>query len=379
MMSAAHDSIRTRRQSPGTAFGLATCAVATLAVAAVALVSRPAIPGQVAYSLPDTRVLATPEFDSRTRTDSAVYLNRFYLSGDARNLNYARAALTASKPPTVADDIVRIRLESAAHRFPRAAYLAGRLLERNPRNVEARLLRADALRRAGDIDNARRDCFALAMVNDPIVGHWCAVQILLSEGRVQVAQEQSLKLAGNGIETATAIERWSAEVAAEAATLAGHSDAAAEIYGQLMASGQAGLSARLAYADLLLLERRPNAVVELLAKDTSLLPAQVRIAIAMKQQGDTPDRELNSAIDAAFAGMSPENTSDLRLRDRAIFELRYNEDAQLALRYAFANWEQQKGAEDLSLLRETAKASNDTGALAIVAQWESQFDSEARS
>ena len=377
-MSANHNGSRTRRQSPGTAFGLLACALATLAVAAVAMVSGPAMPRSVEYSLPDTRLLATPEFKARASTDSGELLERFYQSGDARYLNYARAVLSAGKLQSVADDIVRIRLESAAHRFSSAADFASRLLERDPRNVEARLLRADALRRAGDIDSARRDCIALAIISDPVVGHWCAVQILMSEGRAQDAHEQALKLAATGIRTATAIERWSAEVAAEAATLAGHNEKAAEIYRQLMASEAAGVSARLAFADLLLAEQRPGAVLELLAEDVGLLPAQVRIAIALKQQGVAPDRALVAAIDTAFAGMSPEETSDLRLRDRAIFELRYTEDTQAAAQFALANWEQQKGPEDLSLLLETATASNNSRALAIVAQWTSRFDSEAR-
>lgn len=378
-MSINHDANRTRCQSPGTASGLIACAIATLAVLVVALESRPVHPERVAYGLPDTRVLAEPDFDARAGSDPRKFLERFYQTGDARYLHYARAALTTAGPQSVADHIVHIRLESAVHRFRSAANLAGRLLEREPRNTEARLLRADALRRAGDVDSARRDCLALAMVGDPVVGHWCAVQILLSEGKVLDAYEQSLKLNATGIYTATPIERWSAEVAAEAAALAGDHTVAAEIYGHLIASAKSGLSARLAYADLLLLQRRPDAVVELLANDMGLLPAQVRIAIAMKQRGIVPDQNLTSAIDTAFAGMSPDETSDLRLRDRAIFELRSNENPQLAIRYALANWEQQKGPEDLSLLVLAAEASNDTHALAIVRQWKARFDSASRS
>lgn len=175
------------------------------------------------------------------------------------------------------------------------------------------------------------------------------------------------------------MQRWSAEVAAEAAALAGHQDKATAIYRRLVDDGASSFSARLAYADLLLQRRQADAVLRLLAADVGRLPAQVRIAIAMKLRGDTPDPRLHTAINDTFRDMSADRVADLRLRDRAVFELYYNEDPQLALRYALANWQQQKGPEDLSLLREAAIAANDVGSLAIVSRWASQFEIEEES
>lgn len=371
--------IRTRRQPPGTVNGVIACIVATLVVAAVASENRSAGPKPVVYSLPELRILASPGFDAHSVTDPRILLERFYQSGDGRYLNYTRAALVAREARTVADGLVQIRLDSAAHRFRSAANRARKLLAEEPYNTEARLLRADALRRVGDVDAARRDCLALALVSDAVVGQWCAVQILLSEGRAQDAHQLARKLLVTPIRTGTATDRWSAEIAAEAAAQAGSFDAAAEIYEQLTSSTEAALSARLAYADLLLQQRRSDAALELLAKDTARLAAQVRVAIAMKQRRQTMGPGLRSAIDAAFAGMSPDMTSDLRLRDRAIFELRYTADLQLALRYALANWQQQKGPEDLTLLADAANAAKDASALDIVAQWRARFGSGAGS
>lgn len=367
------DNYRTRRPPSGALFGLLACAIATMVVVAVAFENRPASPVAVSYNLPDAQVLATPQFDARTGMEPGLLLERFYRTGDARYLNYARAVLGGRQAQPVADAIIRIRLESAEHRFSSAAQLATSVLDQAPRNVEARLLRTDALRRIGDIAGARRDCLALAMAVDTAVGHWCAVQILVSEGRVSAAYEAAQKLSSAGIRTTTATERWTAAIIAEAAALSGHREHAMEIYDRLVASRQADLSARLAYADLLIAEGRPGKVSGLLARDTGRLPAQVRIAIALKRQNEAPDLRLESGIESAFAGMSPDETGDLRLRDRALFELHYNEQPQLALRYALANWEQQKGPEDLSLLAETATAANDWDALEIVSQWESRF------
>lgn len=373
------DKNRTRRPSPGAACGLLACAIATMALVVIAFEKRTVSPAAVSYGLPDSHVLATPQFDAGSGMEPGTLLERFYRTGDARYLNYARAALEDRQTQTVNDAIILIRLESAAHRFLNAAQLADSVLEREPRNLEARLLRTDALRRAGDLAAARRGCLAVAVSGDPVVGHWCAVQILLSEGRPSAAYEMARELSGSGIRTATATERWAAAVAAEAATLAGHRDHAMEIYERLVASPQADLSTRLAYADVLIAERRSEDVPGLLAKDVGRLPAQVRIAIALKQRNERLDPRLASGIEAAFAGMSPEVTTDLRLRDRAIFELLYNEQPELALRYALANWEQQKGPEDLSLLAETAAAANASDALEIVAQWKSRFGRGAGS
>lgn len=373
MMSADRDTNRTRRSSPGTVGGLLACVIATTAVVAVAFENRPAGPEAVSYRLPDAHVLATPQFDARTGMEPETLLERFYQTGDGRYLNYARAALEDRQPRPVADAIIRIRLESAEHRFVSAAQLATSVLDEVPRNVEARLLRADASRRAGDLAGARRDCLALAIAGDPAVGHWCAVQILLSEGRTIPAYEAARALSGGAVRAATPTERWSAAILAEAATLAGHRDHALKVYERLVTGPEAELSARLAYADLLIADGRPEMVSGLLARDAGRLPAQVRIAIALKRQSETPDPRLASGLESAFADMSPDDTADLRLRDRAIFELHYNERPELALHYALANWEQQKGPEDLSLLAEAAAAADAADAMQIVAQWKSQF------
>ena len=372
-MSADLDTYRTRRPSPGTVGGLLACAIATIAVTAAAFENRPAGPEAVSYRLPDAQVLATPQFDARTGMEPETLLERFYQTGDGRYLNYARAALEDRQEQPVADAIIRVRLESAEHRFLSAARLASSVLDTAPRNVEARLLRTDALRRAGDLAGARRDCLALAIAGDPAVGHWCAVQILLSEGRARSAYEAAQALSGAAIRTTTPTERWSAAILAEAATLAGHHDHALKVYERLVAGPEAELSARLAYADLLIADGRPEMVAGLLARDVGRLPAQIRIAIALKRQRETPDPRLASGIESAFADMSPDDTADLRLRDRAIFELHYSERPELALRYALANWEQQKGPEDLALLAEAAAAANAPDAMNIVAQWKSQF------
>lgn len=374
MMTGDLDTNRTRRFAPGAAYGLLACGVATMAVIAVAFANRPAGPETVAHNLPDTHVLATPQFDARAGIAPRTLLERFYRTGDARYLNYASAALADRKTRTVADTITRIRIESAEHRFLSAAQLANKVLNQEPRNVEARLLRTEALRRAGDLAGARSECIALAIAGDAAVGHWCAVQILLSEGRMNVAYERARELSGAVTRTATATERWAAAIAAEAAALAGHRGHAMEIYERLVAHPQSDLSARLAYADLLIAERHPDRVSGLLATDVGRLSAKVRIAIALKQLGAKEDARLVREIEAAFAGMSPDVTTDLRLRDRAVFELLYNEQPELALRYAFANWEQQKGPEDLFLLAQTAVAANDAGALETVARWKSRFE-----
>ena len=364
---------RARRPSPGTVAGLAGCLLATLGVVGVAMQARPAAPSPVTYTLPGETVVAITDFEPAMPPDPAGSLDRFYRTGDARHLNYAEAALDAARSHDVSDAIARIRLESAGHRFLNAATLAGRVLEKEPRQAEARLLRADALRRTGDLQGARRDCLALGLVSDPVAGHWCAIQVLLSEGKAAKAFAQARDLANGALPMETSMQRWYAEIAAEAAALAGADEAAGRIYRQLAARNDAVFSARLAYADLLLRTRQPGAVLEVLDGDRGTLPAQVRIAIAAKQLGLRPDPDLRAAIDGAFAGMSPDDSSDLKLRDRAIFELRFNEDADAALEYALANWTQQKGPEDLSLLDEAAAAAGNEAAMNVAASWRSRF------
>lgn len=372
------DVTRARRQSPGTVYGLIACGVATLAVGALALQGGAASPGPVSYELPGDQVLTESKFDAATAIAPATLLEQFYLTGDARYLMYATAELEDASAREFSDEITLVRLESAAHRFENAADRAGKVLDRRPRDAEARLLRADALRRSGDISAARRDCVALALLSDAVAGHWCAVQVLLSEGRTPEAHEQAQALLGAEIRTSTEVERWYAAISAEAAALAGFHDTAAITYEKLTADAGSKFSERIAYADVLLHQRRAAAVLELLANDRGRLPAQIRIALAAKQRGEPPAESLLSSINDAFADMSSDVTDDLRLRDRAVFELRYRDDPQAALRFARANWRQQKGPEDLSLLTESASAANDIEVLQVVEQWKSRFRDEGR-
>ena len=59
----------------------------------------------------------------------------------------------------------------------------------------------------------------------------------------------------------------------------------------------------------------------------------------------------------------------MSFRDRALYELHCAGDAGTALEFALANWERQKGLEDLELAQAAARAAGDAIALRRLDAW----------
>ncbi|NNF40664.1 MAG: hypothetical protein HKN64_04745, partial [Woeseiaceae bacterium] len=174
------------------------------------------------------------------------------------------------------------------------------------------------------------------------------------------------------------LHRWALEITADTAARIGDKTFAVSLYRQALETGRENFATRLALADVLLQQGEADAVLDLLDGHKENVSAMIRMAIARKRAGRSTEDRMVERIEASFSGMTPETLDDPRLRDRAIFELRYNDDPTLALQYTVANWQQQKGPEDFDLLRETAAKTNDPVALALVATWQAKKSEEAR-
>lgn len=362
---------RARRFSSSTFSGLIICVLFSCTLIAIAARFSPERPAAIAYALPGNFILTNKLSATIPRsgpgTDALLqtvreHLQTFSTSGDARYLRYARATLAATDTRRTSSPSARLlqaRILQAEHQFNDAAELLQSVVALEPGNSEAWLLMTDSLRRAGRTDEASGGCLNLALGGHATLANWCSVQLLQSRGDSERAYTLARQFLAESAELEVNVQRWSFEIAADAAVSAGRYDAAVLLYRQAMSIGKGSFATRLAYADVLLEIGEYDAAAKLLDEDREKISALIRIVVADRAKGDGAARADIDRIEASFVDMSPDLVADLRLRDRAMYELRYVENFKLALVYATANWEQQKGPEDRALLHEARQQALD--------------------
>lgn len=390
-MSDASATTETRRYPPP---GLLVCAAATIAILGLAFYGPPSENAPVRYFDSDTAIAVTlaPRNSSATappqQSDAAdpdvsairQELKNFRHTGDARHLRYAKHRLherLAERAGSPEAGVLEARILQAEHLFDAAAKRLDAIVSAWPTHLEARLLLADSLRRAGRIGRAREACVQMTFVGAADLARLCAIQVLQVVGDRERAYAAAL--GASGVDRHPELERWSLEIRADAARGVGRFDEAKALYEQAFAIPSPPLATRLAYADTLLATGEYAAARSLLQQHRQTLAAHVRYAVACKNLGLVVDRETRDALAARFTSESPAAGRELEFRDRAVYELWYRGDAARAVDFALANWHQQKGAEDLELLRAAAVAAGDAVVLAELHAWQSHARGEPAS
>lgn len=374
--------------------GLLACLLMTAGVLVIASPGRQTEPAAVQWDLADDRILADglPPSAAGARLDASgavavpdavrTHLSRLAASGDPRHLRYGWAALSGA--PAAGADAVELavleaRLLQSEHRFDAAASRLRDAVAARPGNAEAWLLLSDVLRRGGHVDEARRACLRVALAGAPVLGHWCAVQALQSVGNYDRAMAASDRLLPGVDRLPAPSRRWALEVAADAAIGARDPVRAVDLYRRAHAIGEPPFALRLAFADALIDSGRHAEVFAILRDDVKNVSALVRIAIASRAIGEPlPPADL-AYLDSVMAADGRDGTDVLRLRDAAVWALRYRGDPLKALDLALRNWAAQKGAEDARLLRTAAIAAGDREAQILLHEWQQQRAAEATS
>ncbi len=372
---------RARRISAGMAF----CVVATLGVVALAWNDRGKPMAAVRYDLADEHILAenlamAPIAGGRTPTaDEAKEIVRGHLrtlsrTGDSRFLRYAISTLEATDLEDSAPfsyRMLKARILQAEHNFDAAADLLGPALVIAREHAEGWLLLSDSLHRAGRITEARGACLKAALAGMPLLAQWCGIQILQSAGRTPQAYDASRRLAGSIAQLPEGAQPWALSIAADAAAEAGRTEEALSHLEAAMSIMPSTLALRLAAADLMIEAGHPGDVAALLSSDADNTSALVRLALAGKALGDPPQSALVDRVEASFE-VAAATGDDLSLRDRAIWQLKFRNDARAALDNALANWHAQKASEDTALLREAATAARDRQTLDMLDEWQAR-------
>jgi Tfp pilus assembly protein PilF len=253
------------------------------------------------------------------------------------------------------------------HDFATAGAALDRLLAADPRDLEARLMRANLRLLAGELEASRSDCRAAVASGALHAGTVCLAAAQTGPGSVARARAMLAAL-GDDHDAGVELRRWRLLTEADLATRADDARQSAERLQRAYALDPAHEEARTQLAERLLEQGDAGRALELaIAPGPSVARLVVRLRAA-HAIGDARAaawrRELDDRLDADRGQGTPPH-----LREEAQIALYLDDDAAAALDLAQQNFATQKDTRDLRLLAHAAVAAGDPAALEPVLDW----------
>jgi Tfp pilus assembly protein PilF len=299
------------------------------------------------------------------------YLEVGRVTGDPRYAGYAQAALAPwwdleQAPEEVL--VLRAALRQRMHQSDVALADLATILNTNPRNVQARLIRATVLQVQGVYDEAREECRALQDLTEELVWAACLASVNGATGKLGESYQQ-LRLALDTYPHAQrSVQSWVLTSLAEMAARAGMTQEAERHFRAALALDAVDYYLLGTYADFLLDDGRSQEVVALLRDKTAADPLLLRYALALQAQHS---KELPAQLEQLLDRFAASHLRGDRvhLREEARFTLHLLNAPQAALTLAQENWQVQKEPADIRILLEAALAADDAAAVDGVRGW----------
>src|SRR5215472_14857843 len=292
-------------------------------------------------------------------------------TGDPRYAGYAQAALALwwnlERPPQEVL-VLRAALRQRMHQFDDALADLAAVLGTNPRNAQARLMRATVLQVQGAYDVAREECRVLQDLTEELVWTACLANVNGATGRLRESYDQLRAVFSRYPAAEPKLRSWVLTSLAEMATRAGMVSEAEAHFRAALTLAPADYYLLGAYADYLLDNGRPQDVVALLWDKAAADPLLLRYALALQSQNSNHLAAQVRQLEDRFAA-SRLRGDQVHLREEARFTLHLLDAPQEALNLARENWQVQKEPADLRILLEAALAAHDTAAVDLVRDW----------
>lgn len=312
---------------------------------------------------------------------SALPLARWYIEQaqtrfDPRLWGFAQATLQPwweSTSPPVDLLLLRAIVRQHAHDFVQAETDLDQVLAREPHNAQAHLTRAVVLNIQGKFAQAQRDCYALALRVDALTTASCVAYVTQL-----TAPQKALTLLQKGIAlnqattTKNSSEKsltWAFTLAGEIASRLSQTALANQYFAKAYALTPDDQYLLAVWADHLLSQKRWQATVDLLSSHATVCHLLLRQTLAEKALKNA-DGELHARqLDAEFE-VARQRQENFHWREYARFQLEIKGNPGLAADAAKQNWQTQREAIDLVLLKNACVANADTACVAEALQWQ---------
>jgi tetratricopeptide (TPR) repeat protein len=292
--------------------------------------------------------------------------------GDPRHYGRAEAALGPwihEPDPPAPVLLLRATLLQNRHEFDAALTDLDSFIARNPKNAQARLIRATVRQVKGDYAEAADDCRSLGGLAQPVIAATCLAAIDGVTGRADEALVSLRR--GDAIlarDNEPDLLLWSLTLEGEIAARAGRPDLSEASFRRALALGRRDVYLLGAYADFLLDQDRPAEIVAMLRDESRVDPLLLRLAIAERRLG-LPEAEAHIRDLAARFDTARRRGDTIHRREEARFQLELMHDPDAALALAVANWSVQREPADARILLEAAGVAGKPGAAAPAATW----------
>lgn len=318
------------------------------------------------------QLAADPQNAELAAQVARLYLKIGKRGGGPRYFGYARAALqpwwdAADAPSEVLG--VRANLKETNHEFVAALQDVETLIERSPRDLQARIDQVNLLRVLGRYDQANTATHALSQFAEGAARVFCRAPLMAVQG----GAEEAVSILDEAIpvtrENLPNVLPWMLTLRAEIARALGEDDIAEGYYRDCLRFDDGYSYCKRAYADFLLDRDRAGEVLTLLGDDLTDNGLLLAAAIAARRTGqETLAEDLKSQLADRFR--------ETRLRGdlphgryEARFALELEDSPAQALDIALANWQVQKEMRDARNVLEAALAAGRPEAAAEVIQF----------
>lgn len=308
------------------------------------------------------------------------YFDLSMAQGDPRYVGYASAALapldkaapTGNSALTAGYWQIKGMLQQYSHDFAGALASLEKASLANPSAPDPMAWRAAIHMVQANYPQALRECERLKPWVTPLFAAGCTQYVRASTGQLQSAFD-TLNAAVKADSSAAApaspeLMLWELTRLAEMAMRLGRLDDADTYFQRALKLGVTDQFLLGAYADFLLQQKKPEAVIALLGvwerSDILLL----RLALAGKAAGDQRAQGWASVLRERFVDAAKRGDR-LHEQEAARFELDIENNPKKALSLAVNNYQLQKEPRDAEVLLRTALAANDAAAAEPALAW----------
>jgi Tfp pilus assembly protein PilF len=304
------------------------------------------------------------------------YFDLSMAQGDPRYVGYASAALTPldkaapAGNPTLTAGYWQIKgmLQQYSHNFDGALASLDKASLADPKSPDAMAWRAAIQMVQANYAKAQAECDALKPLTTPLFATGCAQYVRASTGELQSAFDTLNAAVKAEPNAAPELMLWELTRLAEMAIRLKRFDDAEAYFQRALKLGVTDQFLLGAYADFLLLQKKPEAVITLLADWERSDILLLRLALAGKAANHKKAADWASALRDRFVEAAKRGDR-LHEQEAARFELDIENNPKKALVLAANNYKLQKEARDAEVLLRTALAAKDVAAAEPALTW----------